>query len=103
DLNEAIHKNALVAEKIREALVQPYKLKEHEHHSSPSIGICLYHGNEEPLETLIEHADMAMYQVKKSGRNAVRFFDSAMEHNATKHNALKKDLHDALAKQQLQL
>jgi len=103
DLNEAIHKNALVAEKIRVALAQPYKLNEHEYHSSSSIGICLYHGNDEPLEMLIEQADMAMYQVKKTGRNAVRFFDPAMQHNAAKHNALKNDLHSALAKQQLQL
>ncbi len=72
---DATHKVALVAEKIREVLNQPYMLKGHEHHSSTSIGISLFHGNDEPLEILIEHADNAMYQVKKSGRNGVRFFD----------------------------
>lgn len=103
DPDDAIRKVALVAEKIREALVQPYLLKEHKHRSTPSIGICLYHGNEKPLDILIEHADLAMYEVKKSGRNAVRFFDPAMQHNLATHEALVSDLHRALDLQQLQL
>lgn len=82
DGDDLPRKVALVAEKIRVALIQPYTLKEHEHHSSPSIGISLYHGNEEPMEKLLERADMAMYQAKKSGRNAVRFFDPAAQLNA---------------------
>jgi EAL domain-containing protein (putative c-di-GMP-specific phosphodiesterase class I) len=103
DRDDVTHRVALIAEKIREALVRPYQLKEHEHHSSPSIGISLYHGNEESLEMLIEHADMAMYQVKKTGRNAVRFFDPIMQHDLAAHDALENDLHHALALQQLQL
>ncbi len=103
DKDDVTHRVALIAEKIREALVLPYKLKGYEHHSSPSIGISLYHGNEESLEMLIEHADMAMYQVKKTGRNAVRFFDPIMQHDLAAHDALVNDLHHALALQQLQL
>lgn len=75
DRNDAANKVALVAEKIREALSQSYKLKEHEHYSSPSIGICLYHSHNRTIEKLIELADMAMYQAKKAGRNTYRFFD----------------------------
>jgi diguanylate cyclase (GGDEF)-like protein/PAS domain S-box-containing protein len=82
---EAVHRVAQVAEKIREALARPYKLKEHEHHSSPSIGISLFHGHDEPMEMLIEHADKAMYQVKSAGRNGVRFFDTIMPQNAAMH------------------
>lgn len=96
-------KVALVAEKIREALAQPYKLKGCEHHSSPSIGICLYHGNEDTLESLIEKADMAMYQAKNGGRNAVRFFDPVMQQKAVTHDALENDLSYAIGLQQLRL
>ncbi len=103
DSDDATYNVSLVAEKIREALSRPYELKEHEYHSSPSIGISLYHGNDESMELLIEHADMAMYQAKSSGRNAVRFFDPVMQHNVVAHDALENDLHHALALQQLHL
>ncbi|MDO8208604.1 MAG: EAL domain-containing protein [Gallionella sp.] len=103
DSDDAIHKVALVAEKIREALALPYELKEHEYHSSPSIGISLYHGNDEPMDRLIEHADMAMYQAKSSGRNAVSFFDPVMQRNVVTHDALEHDLQLALSLQQLHL
>jgi diguanylate cyclase (GGDEF)-like protein/PAS domain S-box-containing protein len=103
DKNEATSRVALVGEKIRNALAQPYKLKDHEHHSSPSIGISLYCGHEETMEALIEHADMAMYQVKNSGRNAVRFFDPVMQQSMAKHDALENDLHYAIELKQLQL
>ncbi len=101
--DEATRNVALVAEKIREALAKPYQLKEHEHHCSPSIGISLFHGNDEPIDILIEHADMAMYQVKKTGRNGVQFFDPIMQHNLATHDALENDLHHAIGLQQFRL
>ncbi len=93
--HDATRKIALLAEKVRKALTRPYMLKKHMHHSSPSIGISLYHGNAESLETLLEHADMAMYQAKRSGRNAVRLFDPLMLQNLSAHDALDNDLHHA--------
>jgi diguanylate cyclase (GGDEF)-like protein/PAS domain S-box-containing protein len=73
---DAAHKAGLVAEKIREALAQPYSLKGHEYSSSPSIGICLLHGGEESTDELIKHADAAMYQAKDAGGNTVCLYDS---------------------------
>ncbi|MDO8261851.1 MAG: EAL domain-containing protein [Gallionella sp.] len=103
DQNEASLKVGLVAEKIREALTRPYRLKEHEHHSSPSIGISLYRGNEETVDTLLQNADKAMYQAKSSGRNAVRFFDTAMQHDVAAHAELVSDLRSAIEQRQLHL
>jgi diguanylate cyclase (GGDEF)-like protein/PAS domain S-box-containing protein len=103
DPDDATRKTAQVAEKIRNALSEPYTLKGHEHHSSPSIGVNLFHGNDESIASLIEHADMAMYQAKHAGRNAVRFFDPVMQQNATTHDALGNDLHYAIELQQLHL
>ncbi len=102
-LDDASHKVAVVAEKIRETLSSPYKLKEHEHHCSPSIGISLFHDNDVPMDVLIEHADMAMYQAKNAGRNTVRFFDPVMQHNVAAHDALENDLHHAIELNQLHL
>ena len=103
DRDEASRKVGLVAEKIREALAHPYQLKEHEYHSSPSIGISLYRGNEESVATLLKHADMAMYQAKSAGRNAVCFFDAAMQLDAVVHTELVNDLRLAIERQQLHL
>jgi diguanylate cyclase (GGDEF)-like protein/PAS domain S-box-containing protein len=76
---DAAIKAGLVAEKIRDALAQPYQLRECEHDSSPSIGISLYHGNAESMEDLLKYADQAMYQAKSAGRNAVRYYDADLQ------------------------
>lgn len=100
---EASRKVGRVAEKIRSSLARPYDLRGHEHHSSPSIGISLYRGNGESIDELIQHADMAMYQAKHSGRNAVRFFDPVMQHSVAEHTAITNDLYHAIARQELHL
>ncbi len=74
DREEASHKAGMVAEKVREALARPYYLKDREHDSSPSIGVSLFHGSEEPMDELIKHADAAMYQSKETGGNTVSFY-----------------------------
>jgi diguanylate cyclase (GGDEF)-like protein/PAS domain S-box-containing protein len=74
---DAARKAGLVAEKIRDALARPYYLKDHEHHSSSSIGISLFQGGAEPVDELIKHADAAMYQAKEGGGNTVRFYAPA--------------------------
>jgi diguanylate cyclase (GGDEF)-like protein len=70
-----------VADLIIETLNIPYMLNTLEHNSTPSIGVALFgdHGNSH--EELLKHADIAMYQAKKAGRNAVRHFDIEMLHS----------------------
>jgi diguanylate cyclase (GGDEF)-like protein/PAS domain S-box-containing protein len=100
---EASQKVALIAEKIRASLAVPYMLKGSEYHSSPSIGVCLYRGNEESVDGLLKHADMAMYQAKESGRNVVRFFDPAMQLMVETRAAIEADLRHAIRDKQLHL
>ena len=100
---DASQRIALIAEKIRAALAVPYLIKGHEHHSSPSIGVCLYCGNRESVDGLLKHADLAMYQAKDSGRNTVRFFDPAMQHAVETRAALEADLRRALPNRELRL
>ncbi|MCX7192071.1 MAG: EAL domain-containing protein [Proteobacteria bacterium] len=102
-LEEASQKVALIAEKIRAQLAMPYLLQHHEIHSSPSIGVSLYRGAGNSVDGLMKQADMAMYQAKDAGRNAVRFFDPAMQQAVETHAQLEADLHRALQDQQLYL
>jgi predicted signal transduction protein with EAL and GGDEF domain len=94
---------AMIAEKIRATLSLPYYLNNTEYHSSPSIGVSLYLSNTESPDTILKHADVAMYQVKESGRNAVSFFDPAMQMAAEAKAALELDLRRALHKKSLEL
>lgn len=103
DATEASQKTAHLAEKIRVVLSQSYMLEHAEQFSSPSIGVCLYRGHMETVENLLKHADMAMYQAKDAGRNAVRFFDPAMQLAVENRVALEADMRRAVTDQQLQL
>jgi len=100
---DASHKAGAVAEKIRESLSHPYKLKEYEHYSSPSIGISLFHGDEESMDELLKHADAAMYQAKNAGRNAARFYDPSLQQDLEARATLENDLRRAIESNELHL
>lgn len=103
DKEDASRKAGLVAEKIRDALAQPYQLKTHEHYTSPSIGISLFHGGEETMDELVKHADAAMYQAKNAGRNTVRFYDPGLQKDLETRATLENDLRRAIDNHELQL
>lgn len=78
-ITQATIQTRLVAQKILTELNQPYLLKEHICHSTPSIGIELFLDNHESIENLLKHADVAMYHAKNSGRNVIHFYDAGMQ------------------------
>ncbi|HEY8607860.1 MAG TPA: EAL domain-containing protein [Noviherbaspirillum sp.] len=102
DLGEAPDAAALqaeaTAEKILAALNQPYRLEAYEHVSTPSIGVTLFPSGMDAsavVDDLLKRADLAMYQAKAAGRNAIRFFDPVMQ-AAVKHRlGLEADLRHA--------
>jgi len=101
--DEAASQAEVIAEKIRNALNKPYLLKERACLSTSSMGINLFNGHQESVEELLQHADVAMYQAKASGRNTFRFFDPKMQASLDAHLALENDLRQALAGQQFHL
>jgi EAL domain-containing protein (putative c-di-GMP-specific phosphodiesterase class I) len=92
-----------VGEKILAALNQPYMLAEREYLGSSSIGITLFSDHQESVEELLKQADLAMYQAKAAGRNALRFFDPAMQAAVTARAALEADLRQGVQKDQFLL
>jgi diguanylate cyclase (GGDEF)-like protein/PAS domain S-box-containing protein len=91
----------LVAEKIREALSQPYQLGNYAYHTTPSIGVVLFLGHRQSLDDVMKHADTAMYQAKTAGRNAIRFYDPVMQAGIEARADLEEELRYALERQQL--
>jgi diguanylate cyclase (GGDEF)-like protein/PAS domain S-box-containing protein len=102
-MDEAATQTELVAEKIRAELDRPYVLQDYEFLSSVSIGISLFFEHKETAEDLLRHADVAMYQAKMAGRNAIRFFDPHMQMALEARAAMEADLRHALEKQQFHL
>ncbi len=86
-----------VGEKIIEALAVPVPIENHLLHISPSIGICLYPDDGLDAETLMRHADAAMYHAKGAGRNNYQFFTQRMNQAAARHFELESNLRTALA------
>ena len=76
---EAAAQSKLVAEKILASFNQPYQLAGHQHRTSGSIGIALFCGRDQGINALLKQADIAMYQAKAAGRNALCFFDPATQ------------------------
>ena len=100
---EAISQADRVSEKIRVLLCEPYQIMDFKHHGSGSIGVCLFNGADNTVKDLFKRADTAMYEAKTSGRNAVRFFDPAMQAVLVVRMMLESNLRVALALEQFQL
>jgi diguanylate cyclase (GGDEF)-like protein len=97
---EAATQAKTIGNKILNALNQDYRLNTYEYHSTPSIGITLIDGHEHSIEELLKQADIAMYQAKAAGRNALCFFDPQMQVRINSRAALESQLRTALAENQ---
>lgn len=100
---DAANQIETIGEKILTALNQPYKLHTQEYISTPSIGITLFNDHEESAENLLKHADIAMYQAKKAGRNTLRFFDPLMQDAINIRVDLEHELQKAIDQKQFEL
>lgn len=67
-----------ITSQILNQLNAPYQLSDSEYVSTPSIGVAMFGEHGMSHDELLKHADIAMYQAKKSGRNIVRMFDFDM-------------------------
>ncbi|WP_019868060.1 bacteriohemerythrin [Methylovulum miyakonense] len=100
---EAAKQAETIGNKILATINQPFKLVAHSYHSTPSIGITLFNGHDHSVDDLLKQADIAMYQAKMSGRNALRFFDQRMQDTITRRVLMEEDLRKALADGQFEL
>jgi diguanylate cyclase (GGDEF)-like protein/PAS domain S-box-containing protein len=101
---EAATQAEAVADKILNAFVPNFALDSGNHHSTPSIGITLFGGeNLEGSEQPLKRAELAMFQAKAAGRNTLRFFDARMQAEVSALAALEADLREAVHEQQFLL
>lgn len=102
-VSEAALNSRIVGEKILASLSTPYLLAGYHYQSSASIGITIFSGDIANVSEILKQADLAMYQAKSIGRNALRFYDPQMQTEITARVALETDLRQSLNKHQLLL
>lgn len=101
--NTATHAE-YVAKQISQSLGQPYLIENTTRvHSSASVGIALFVGQEVAVEDLLKRSDMALTQAKQSGGNAIQFFDPEVQAQVERRVKLLDGLRDAIELKQLSL
>jgi diguanylate cyclase (GGDEF)-like protein len=63
----------IVAQRIAQAIAEPFTLGDQQVSIGVSIGITMFPQNDQTLDTLLKHADAAMYRAKQHGGNAFQF------------------------------
>ena len=96
---EAMH----AAERLRHALAAPLRIAGMQIEVSTSIGIALFPQDGIELDRLVKNAEMAMYEVKRAGRGASRFFTSMMNDVVAQRMQMESALRQALAAGRLAL
>ena len=86
-----------VAQSIISTLTEPFLVGGETIYISASIGITLYPADGDDADSLLMHADQAMYVSKNAGRNRYSFFTNALQEKALTRSQLVKDLRGALA------
>jgi diguanylate cyclase (GGDEF)-like protein len=84
------------AEQISTLLSQPLLYEGQEISVTPSIGISLFPENGDSVETLVKHADIAMYRAKEQGRNNYQFYACEMEDAIVRRAVLENGIRKAL-------
>lgn len=87
-----------IAQRILDALKQPFNIEGNQLYISSSVGIAIYPHDGEDGETLLRNADVALYRAKEKGRNNYQLYTAAMNSQASELLLLENELHQALGR-----
>lgn len=90
-------------ERLLEAISNPFEIKGRRFTLGASIGVSIYPLDDEDADTLLRHADQAMYQAKQSGKNRFDIFDPSLDLRARDHREFMKSIRQAIEKGELEL
>ena len=92
-----------ILHEVLAAMAALFQLGNEQVYISASIGITLYPGDGQGVETLFKNADQALYVAKGAGRNRFSFFTSALQEAAQSRVRLANDLRLGLQDEQFHL
>ncbi len=86
--------------RLLQAVAQPFALPDENVTVSASIGIALHPLDDSEADTLLRHANQAMYVAKQQGKNRYSFFDPSEEKRATSAHSMQHEIRLAMAENQ---
>ncbi|MFC5547729.1 EAL domain-containing protein [Massilia aerilata] len=92
-----------IVQRVMDSVAQPVMLGPKEFFVTCSIGVAAYPSDGTPAESLIEHADIAMYRAKKLGRNNFQFYTPAMNEESLERVRIESALRNALERNEFVL
>ncbi len=92
-----------IVQRVMDSVAQPVMLGTKEFFVTCSIGVAVYPSEGTPADSLIEHADIAMYSAKKMGRNNFQFYTPAMNEESMERVRIESALRNALERNEFVL
>jgi len=100
---QAVADIPLTTGKLMAEMSAPVVMAGRELRVTPSIGVSVFPNDSEDPTKLLSYADAAMYHAKANGRRNVQFYAAAMSATLQARLKLESDLHQALARHELEL
>jgi diguanylate cyclase (GGDEF)-like protein/PAS domain S-box-containing protein len=94
---------AVIARKILDTLTKPFPVDNHELYVGVSIGIAMYPEAGDTVDSLIQNADIAMYNIKGRGQDGYQFFSQEMNERFSTRVSMERELRVALEGDQLRV
>lgn len=94
---------AIVARRLISALLEPVTLGSNEVYVSGSVGVALYPDDGLDIESLLKHADIAMYRAKEDGKGRFHFYDPSMTARAMSKMNAETQLRRAIEREEFVL
>ena len=95
--------NVGLIQRMMEAIAQPLQIEGYDFFLSCSVGVAVYPNDGEIPDSLLKHADIAMYRAKEMGNNNYQFYTAAMNERALERLRIEGDLRNALERHELVL
>jgi diguanylate cyclase (GGDEF)-like protein/PAS domain S-box-containing protein len=92
-----------IVQRVMDSVAQPVMLGTKEFFVTASIGVAVYPSEGTSADSLIEHADIAMYRAKKLGRNNFQFYTPAMNEESLERVRIEGALRNALERDEFVL
>ncbi len=92
-----------IGERIIESFSKPFVIEGHELSVTASLGFAIYPKDGDDSNTLMRHADVAMYRSKNEGKNTFCFYSPEMSAKAIMRMNVERELRQAIENREFTL